>query len=443
MTSDVQTEDRAMPEVAHQQTVLEALQRSPLGPFLDLPLPQLPTIPGLGLPQLPALPQLPPNPLDALLSGQGLPALPGVDQLLKPITDLASGFGSGVLGSLDPTALLQQSSGLIDTAMQVGMGGLKVLDQLWQSEAAQNAQAQGRQAQGSGEEVVQRGNDISTVTQDAAATVQRGNAKLALIAESFATSAVAAAPLILTPPGQMLMMTAAAEHISQAIEVVAQTRAELGGHTARMSGLSEPVPVPAGPNANTGATGPSPFAIASTLLESVGKPLVSTVTSGLEKLVEAGTAATHAATTSADSPGLATTHSAGPSGGSTGPGGGNTGGGIGLAAPGVGSGTGGGTHARPVQGVVGSSGQGADRPSTATTAGTSSATMAAAAGGMGMGGMMPPMMPQRVGENELQRSTPTYLVDAINRTDVIGDLGTVVSPVLGAEDPDELDENDV
>jgi hypothetical protein len=38
------------------------------------------------------------------------------------------------------------SSGMIDQAMSLRMSGLKVLDQIWQSQAAQAAQSQGLQA---------------------------------------------------------------------------------------------------------------------------------------------------------------------------------------------------------------------------------------------------------------------------------------------------------
>ncbi len=404
----------------HQQTVLEALQASPAGPFLDLPMP--------GLPQLPPMPPLPPNPLDALMQGQGLPALPGIDQLLKPITDLASGFGSGNLGAFDPTQIFAQSSKLIDTAMQMGMSGLKTLDQVWQGNAAQQAQAQGKQAQGNGEELSQRGTDISTVTADAAASVQRGNAKLVGIAESFATTAIAAAPVAFTPTGQAMLMAAAAEHISQAIAVVTETRAELTGHTAQTGTPADPVPVASGPT--TGSS--SPFAIATQVMESVGKPLLSAVTENVQSLIETST---QAASASMDPSGHASTssagmgHSGGSAGGHSG-GGGGMAGGVGAAAMPLSSGSVGAPAAAAPAGKL-------------PTGGASAATSPAAAigaGGMGAGGMgsmMPHMGRSGGGDSEANHNTPSYLTDAVNRTDVIGDLGTVVAPVIGAADPDE------
>ncbi|AOW92530.1 hypothetical protein BFN03_06965 [Rhodococcus sp. WMMA185] len=55
-----------------------------------------------------------PNPLEELLNGAGLPALPGIDELLAPLQDLASSFGTGMFGDFDPTAILDMSSKVID-----------------------------------------------------------------------------------------------------------------------------------------------------------------------------------------------------------------------------------------------------------------------------------------------------------------------------------------
>ena len=396
-------------------TIGEALEASPLGPFLDLPVPVIP-----GFDALPALPALPANPLEALLRGEGLPGLPGVDQLLKPITDLTSGFGSGVLGALDPTMLLQQASGVIDAAMEIGMGGLKVLDEIWQSDAAQQAQTQGRLAQNSGQEVSTRGNEISTVTQDAATVVQIGNAKLAAIAQSFVASAVASAPVLLTPPGQLALLASATEHVGQALEVVAQTRAELSGHTTQMTALGEPVPVPAGPN-----MGMSPFAIASSVLENVGKPLISAVTDTVGSLVEATSAPS--VTDPAMSSNPASDVSTRPS--ST------------TSLPSQTSPANLGSGPASVPGTLDSALRqtnipGVVAPGTIPTeqASTSSATQRPAstvssAVGPGMG-MVPPMTGVRSSDPEIARNTTSYVTPAVFGAE----LGSVTAPVLGSTD---------
>ncbi|BAH55132.1 hypothetical protein [Rhodococcus opacus] len=419
-------------------TPLEALQNSPLRPLLDAPLGELPP-----LPALPSLPPLPPNPIEVLLQGHALPALPGVDELFKPLTDLAGSFGTGTFGSFDPTSLLDMSSGLIDQAMSMSLSGLKILDQIWQSQAAQAAQAQGVQVQASGTELSERGTEISTTTQTAAASVARGNANLMTISESFAATAVAAAPMVMTPPGQAMLLASAAEHIKAAIGVVTQTRTELNEQTLTMNGLAAPVPVP--PPPAPGAAPTSPFAVASTVIEGVGKPMISTVTDGVGDLVSASTQA--AAVSSADLPADALTAKSAvtPAHGAAGgvPGAVGTAGGAGIAMYGGSASAGSGSVARgPVTGaIVPSASATPTTPGAAPVPGTTSAAasplapggaMGGIGGGAGMAGA------GRGGDEQLSgRSTPSYLVNAGENNAFAGDLPMVAPAVIGGEDLDD------
>lgn len=451
----------------HQATVLDALRSSPVGPFLDLPLPQFPQpttaaqLPPLAPFQAPQAapaaavpPPLPPNPLEALLQGHGIPALPGIDQLIKPLLDLASGFGSGVLGAVDPTQIFKQASSALDGALQLGQTGLKGLDQAWQSPAAQNAQAMGQSAQVSGDEVSKRGNDIAVVTRDAAATVERGNIKLAGIVQSFVATAVAAAPVIFTPPGQAMLMASAAEHVSQGLAVVAQTRGEMTTHTAHMAALSAPMGVPAGP-APVGP-GQSPFAQASQAIDQ-SKPFIDSAKQGVEGVVQnvSGGAGNDPSSTYASglgsgqsgaggyggsgSLGPASTHAAGSLGGGGGAGG--IGGGLAAlgssAVGGLGSGSAGGGKSALGAGAPGSLAGGA--PSGVAGGAPVGGTGTGPSGMGGMGGMMGGA--GRGGANsDTEHNTPSYLNRPVNNSDVVGELPRVVSPVIGAADPDEFDD---
>lgn len=423
-------------------TPLEALQNSPLGPLLDAPLGELPP-----LPALPSLPPLPPNPVEALLQGHALPALPGVDELFKPLTDLAGSFGTGTFGSFDPTSVLDMSSGLIDQAMSMSLSGLKVLDQIWQSQAAQAAQSQGVQAQASGTELSERGTEIATTTQTAAASVARGNANLMTITESFAATAVAAAPMVMTPPGQAMLLASAAEHIKAAIGVVTQTRTELNEQTLTMNGLAAPVPVPPppAPGAVAGAAPTSPFAFASTVIEGVGKPMISTVTDGVGDLVSASTQA--ASVSSSDLPAdtvaakSAVTPAHGAVGGVPGAVGTAGGAGIGMYGGGAGGNISAGSSSVPRGAVSGAVVPPATAtPTTPGTAPAPGATPAAssplapggAMGGAGMAGA------GRGGDEQLSgRSTPSYLVNAGENNAFVGDLPMVAPAVIGGEDLDD------
>ncbi|QCQ90899.1 hypothetical protein [Rhodococcus sp. SGAir0479] len=415
-----------------QPTVLDVLQASPAGPVLDMPVPRTPLEaleasplgPWLDTPftdmaagALPALPQLPP--------------LPGVDDLLRPISDLAAAFGTGTFGSLDPTALLRQSSSVLDTALSMGASGLRALDGVWDGGAATAAQEQGGRTQAAGEQLSVRGNEIAAVTQEAAGTVARGNAELVAVAESFVATAAAAAPVALTPPGQTMIIAAAADHLQRALSVVAETRAELAGHQAAMATLGTAIPVPPAPVPAPGLAaggGPSPITIAASLLEAVGRPFT-----------EPG---------AGDAP--AQTHTAGVAAGpgsewSTRPAAAGASPTAASAASAASAGTGWlGAVGGPPAGTRGTGPSAAQLSADAAgpgTQGSRSAGGTAAAtppgGGLGGPGMMSPTA--RPGyDDTVDRSAPSFLVDAGPHNTVVGELPLVAPAVLGGVDPDDL-----
>ncbi|MCP9624509.1 hypothetical protein FOH10_17505 [Nocardia otitidiscaviarum] len=214
-----------------------------------------------------ALPPLPADPVQALLNGMALPAIPGLDALFTPFLDLLNGFGTGVLSAVNPTTLLSQSSKFIEGAVQIGTGALKTVETLWQGTSGTAAQAAGQEAQSHGAETAQRGFDISALTEQAAAVVQRGNLQLTAIAQSFAAQATAMAPVALTPPGQAALIASATEHLGAAVAVVNATRGELSTYTAQLSGVL-------GPLLGRGG-GPNPAEVAQSLAQNVGQPILS------------------------------------------------------------------------------------------------------------------------------------------------------------------------
>ncbi|MQY21926.1 hypothetical protein [Nocardia macrotermitis] len=176
--------------------------------------------------------------VETLLSkGITLPAIPGIEQLFQPFASLLQSFGTGVMGALDPSTLLSQSSQIIQAAMSVGQGALKSVEQVWQGKSADSAQSAGQQTQSKGEDTSQRGFDISKLTDEAAAVVQKGNVQLTAVAQSFATQATALAPVIVTPPAQATLIATATEHLGTAVSIVNATRGELSGYTGQLSGV--------------------------------------------------------------------------------------------------------------------------------------------------------------------------------------------------------------
>ncbi|MCA1007638.1 hypothetical protein LCL87_18155 [Rhodococcus hoagii] len=425
-----------------QPTVLDLLQASPVGPVLDMPVPQTPMdalaaspfgpmlntpftdIAAGVLPPLPALPPLPELP--------PLPPLPGIDQLLQPVADLASAFGTGAFGGFDPTALLRQSSSVIDTALSMGVSGLRALDGAWDGPAALAAQSQGEQVRVTGEQLSERGNAIATVTQDAAATVSRGNAQLVAVAESFAATAVAAAPVALTPPGQTMLLAAAADHLQRALSVVAATRTELAGHQSAMAALGAEIPIPAAPAPAAGLLAPggqSPIAIAGSVLESVGRTLVDSSA----QYGDSPPAQTHAAGVTPVS-----ARDFAPTAASFGGGAGASGGAGGGFVPGY---VAGGTGI-----LAGSAGRGrsAAQPSVVTpTSSTNSdgGAVRTSAGSPAAPGYAPTGMgsqPRGAYDDTVHRGNTGYLTTAVPGDEVVGELPMVAPAVIGRVEIDAL-----
>ncbi|MGC0363918.1 hypothetical protein ABH922_001902 [Rhodococcus sp. 27YEA15] len=256
---------------------VDAIEQSAFAPVLGMDMPVLPPPPDLStltpalpdlsglsnlgslLPSLPVLPSVPnfllpapapviaPNPIESLMSGAGLPAIPGVTELVGSLLDLAKGLGTGTFSGIDPVAIFNQASSLIDKAMGLSRNGLADVGQTWKSNAHEATTDLVQSAQRSGSELSDRGVAISNTTAAAAESVQRGNAHLAAIAESFASTVIAAAPVALTPPGQAMLIASAVEHLQAAVAAVTQTRGEMFGHTAAMNALAGPIPVPAAP----------------------------------------------------------------------------------------------------------------------------------------------------------------------------------------------------
>lgn len=388
-----------------------------------------------------SLPALPADPVGALMQGVAVPALPGVDLLMQPILSLLNSFGSGVIGALDPTAILSQSSKVIDMAMSVGKGSMTTVEQLWQSQAARNAQAASAKANVEGQETSQRGIDISELTQRAAAVVQQGNAQLLGIASSFATQATAMAPVILTPPAQATLMASATEHLGQAVGVVNATRGDLAGKTGELGSMVQQLVAPGG--------GPAPQEVAQALAQNVGQPILeqaqSTASDTMTKA--AGVDSSLTGTPSSTTP--SSVHNSGtPS---------STNSGLGTGVPSSLSRSGSpGTSARPgttgipsspkLTAVPGTSLPGgrpiSGLPGTTFGPGTTGApsTTTAGAGNSFMGGPAAAGA-QRGDDDEHSRTVQPYQ-SAAGNDDLTGPLGESTPDVIGATHSDEIISSD-
>ncbi|WP_040797125.1 hypothetical protein [Nocardia higoensis] len=380
--------------------------------------------------QLPQLPALPADPVGALMQGLQVPALPGVDVLFQPILELLQSFGTGVLGALDPTAILSQSSQMVETAMQLAKGSMATVEQVWEGEASRQAQVAGQEANAQGRDTSQRGFDISALTQAAAAVVQQGNAQLVGIASTFAAQATALAPVILTPPGQATLIASATEHLGQAMTVVNATRGDLAGKTAELNGLVGQL---------LGDSGmPSAEEVVQAAAKNIGEPLMSQAESLTTQAASADpTAGTPNLSTSTTPSSLNTSNASTPGSGLLGS----------LGRPGGSGGSGSpGLSGIPTTGTPGSGSPGSSLPgvgsvtgvpTTGMPAGAGTSTAPAGASGSYMGGGGGAAGQRQNDDSEHSRNVDPYQ-SLIGNDDLTGPLGESTPEVIGATHTDEL-----
>ena len=251
---------------ADDMSINDMVAATPLGPILDRPVSEV--LAGLTLPTLPQVPEVPPLP--------GLPTLPTLDlsALLKPLTDLLGGFGTGNLAtaSVDPTALFTALSGVLDTAVSTSSGALKVASQVWDGQGSQAAIVKNVKVTADTTAVSKQGTTMSIDIQAAAAIVGTGLAQVEGIIAATVGKIGATLPIIVTPAGQGLALGFAVEGLSQAITVVTATRAQLLGPTANMNLNGLKVRVTNVP----GIKGVNPFSVAGSVVDTV-TPVVGAV----------------------------------------------------------------------------------------------------------------------------------------------------------------------
>lgn len=394
-------------------------------------------------------PALPNNTVESMLAGIAVPALPGIEDLFAPLIELGKSLGTGTFASVDPVGIFNQASTLIDQAMGLSQSAVAEVGQTWSSTGSEAATELSRSAQNSGAELSERGTAISKTAAAAAESVQRGNANLAAIAQSFATTVAAAAPIAWTPPGQAMLIASAAEHMQAAVAAVTQTRGEMLGHTAAMNALAGSIPVPTPPIGEALANLATPEALADAARQ-IAQPLAASAVSAsplsgspLSGSTDAGDApfSTHsgadavrtsAAQAGAGLPtgvdklwGAGNSSTSLAAGGSPSPSATASSGGAWVG----GSGTTGGT-------MRGAAGVAAVQAVPVATPGLGAPSSAVGSSGISPGGMMGGG-PRGTRDDESFRTTPGYLVSAGDENSMVDDLPMVSPPVLGAENPDQ------
>ncbi|MFE7741437.1 hypothetical protein [Nocardia sp. NPDC057455] len=257
-------------------TVLELLRGSALAPMLDLPVNDV--LHSMGLPHLPEMP--------AFVQLPELPPLPTIDlgALMRPLTDLASAFGTGRLGTpapvpagaaaapappVDPTQLLQNVSTVMQTVMQVGSSLVQTLMTVWQGMAAMEAAKKAGAAQADADQLAAQSTQEKSVLAGAAGSVFTGAGLMAAVLAKFSTTMAFAPLLAASPGGQGFLVASAIEAMTEALAITAETKAEMVGHSASMTQAGQKVPIT---NAPTGVKSAEQL----TQLMSMITPLIST-----------------------------------------------------------------------------------------------------------------------------------------------------------------------
>ncbi|MFG1794067.1 C40 family peptidase [Nocardia sp. NPDC049149] len=168
-----------------------------------------------------------------------------LDALAKPIFDLLSSFGSGVLPTGGPSDALRSTSSAVDQIHQLGRDSINSMNTAWDGQAADAATAKALRVQTSAATISDRGNDMATVVNQAAAEIETGQKELTGIAQSFVNTAASAGPALATPAGMTMIVGSAIDHLGQALNVVGRVRNEL---TTQTSSMTELTPAPSTPS---------------------------------------------------------------------------------------------------------------------------------------------------------------------------------------------------
>lgn len=358
---------------------------------------------------LPSLPQLPAAPVSF-----DLPPLPVIDLsvLTRPLTDIASAFGTGQLGAglnIDPTKVLEG----VSTALQQAMTLASTVAQLassWQGSGASGATDKAGAAQVNTLELQGQNVQQKTILTNASATVATGAASMAAIIAKFLAAVTASAPFLVTPPGQIFLLSMATETAAEATAVAAKTKGELAVQSVAMTSAGEKVKVTDAPS------GVDSLSQISQLLSLVS-PLTSAVSTGAKTVQDLQSIAQPIETADETTP---VEEKISPVGA-----GGMGGGGVPLAGL---------SATAPVAQTITPRSASAPPSVPGPAADAPAASRAAAATGTGMMPMsgMGAGMGHHAGEAEGDDEVRSMLVTAEHGDDVIGELGNTGVAVVGA-----------
>ncbi|NUS58391.1 MAG: hydrolase, partial [Streptomycetaceae bacterium] len=194
-----------------------------------------------------------------------------ISAMAEPLVALVHSLGSGALPQ-NFGAALRSSATAIDAAHEQHRAGIGVLEAAWRGPAAQSAQQTAAAVQTAAASISDRGEELATVVDRAAADVAAGVRKLEDILRAFLDKADRLVPFLLTPMGLIGLVGLAQEHLQQALVVVGEIRAKLDAHTAAVTKLMPPPNQVPGP-----VTAPLDTAAVSSVVAAGANPAVTAV----------------------------------------------------------------------------------------------------------------------------------------------------------------------
>ncbi|MCV7063027.1 hypothetical protein H7I76_26865 [Mycolicibacterium vaccae] len=206
-------------------------------------------------------------------------------QMIQPVTDALGSLGSGQMGQPDP---VQSFDGINQTLEFVGQQVQQALSGLgadWQGDASTAAQATTQAALADGTKVSDQAATLRSSLATATAAVQNAQARLIEIINVYWAKIAAIGPSIIFPWGIAAAIAAAAEAVTSAGEVMAETRSALAAETATVTAAGAPVDVTTAP----GTGGPGMNSLVQ-LISTATSPVAQAIGSASSASVPSGAA---------------------------------------------------------------------------------------------------------------------------------------------------------
>ncbi|GAA1096661.1 C40 family peptidase [Tsukamurella spumae] len=180
-----------------------------------------------------------------------------VTVLAAPLRALLDAFGTGDLNASGIDAAIKAvESELARVGAQTAAARVTV-GNAWTGEDATSAQRTIGDGGTVASALSQHTGALRQSVTVAAEAVRKGHAELTTILDSFVSKGEAANPTLLNPTGLIAVLTLAADHLQQALEVLRRVRGELDGESGAVTALASATPTAPGTVDGGAATTPT------------------------------------------------------------------------------------------------------------------------------------------------------------------------------------------